>query len=49
MDWQRLAVMVLVEVMQELTRRLGMNDLSEKCSECKNEIQAATSESQKEG
>lgn len=49
MDWQRFAFMAMVEVMKELTRRLGMHDLSEKCEECKCEIEAATADEKKEG
>lgn len=49
MDWQRFAIMALVEVLKELTRRLGMLDLSEKCAECGREIEAATADQKKEG
>jgi hypothetical protein len=49
MDWQRFAIMAMVEVIKELTRRLGMHDLSDKCTECGHEIEAATAEQKKEG
>lgn len=49
MDWQRFVFMTLVEVMKELTRRLGMHDLSERCEECRCEIEAAPESEKKEG
>lgn len=49
MDWQRFAIMTLIEVMKELTRRLGMPDLSEKCHECQKEVEVSTDDQKKEG
>jgi hypothetical protein len=45
----RLVVMMIVEVLKELTRRLGHPDLSEKCVECEKEIEAADEALKKEG
>jgi len=49
MNWQRFVFMALVEVMKELTSRLGHHDLAERCEECKGEIEAAPDDSKKEG
>jgi hypothetical protein len=49
MDWQRLAIMTLMEVFKELTSRLGHHDLSEKCTDCMKEVEANTESPQKEG
>jgi len=45
----RFALMTLLEVLAELTRRLGHSDLSEQCEECKKEVKAHEELEQKEG
>ena len=47
--WERFAIKVLVEVLKEMTHRLGMHDLSEKCAECEVEIPVEPQSEQKEG
>lgn len=45
----RLVVIMIVEILKELTSRLGHPDLAEKCTECEKEIQAADSVDKKDG
>lgn len=45
----RFVIMTLVEVLAELTHRLGHQDLSEKCSDCRREVEAAEEREKKGG
>lgn len=40
MDVNRFVLMVLVEVVKSLVKRLGFFDLVEQCEECENEVRA---------
>lgn len=40
MDVNRFVLMMLLEVLTELVRRLGHVDLFEKCDECRREVDA---------
>jgi hypothetical protein len=42
MDVNRFVLMMVLEVLTELTRRLGHIDLFEKCDECRREVDAGT-------
>lgn len=41
MDVVKFILMTLLDVVGELTRRLGHNDLHEKCQECEREVKAS--------
>ncbi len=49
MDVNRFVLMVLVEVVKSLVKRLGFFDLVEQCEECENEVKARDEAEKKEG
>jgi len=49
MDWVRFGVMTVLEVVAELTQRMGHHDLSEKCQDCIKDVPDSGGDSKKEG
>jgi len=45
MEVLKAALLVLLEVLRELTRRMGQHDLSEKCETCRQEVEKSGTDS----